>query len=41
MNTDSMVNTMVILLVVSIPLGIWKMIDIVVWMWQHVSFVVN
>lgn len=29
---------MLIIIIVSVPLGIWKLIDIIIWLYKHVSW---
>ncbi len=35
------VTPLLILLAIMVPLGLWKMIDIVIWIFHHVSIVVQ
>lgn len=32
---------MIVLLAITIPLGLWKLIDIIVWLWHHVHIAIN
>ena len=34
---DRLITTVVITLAVCIPLGIWKIVDIIIWLVKHVS----
>lgn len=34
---DQLFASMIWVLFISIPLAIWKIIDIIVWVWNHVS----
>lgn len=34
---DQLIKGMFALLVVSVPLGLWKLVDIVIWIFDHVS----
>jgi len=34
---EPLIKTMSILLFIFVPLGIWKMIDIMIWFFQHIS----
>lgn len=34
---DGMISTMALLLVVFVPLGLWKLVEIVWWLFTHVS----
>jgi hypothetical protein len=31
------INGMIILIFISVPLGLWKLIDIVIWLFSHVE----
>ena len=35
------VNVLVVLLIVFVPLGIWKLVDLVLWCWNHLSISVK
>ena len=35
------ITGMFILLCITVPLGIWKLIDIIIWLCHHVNVVVN
>jgi len=32
------INALLIICVISIPLGIWKLIDIIIWFCSHISW---
>jgi uncharacterized membrane protein len=34
----ALLKAIVILLVVFVPLGLWKLIEIIIWIWSHVHF---
>ncbi|QDP49075.1 MAG: hypothetical protein Unbinned4811contig1001_20 [Prokaryotic dsDNA virus sp.] len=34
---DQLIKAMFAVLIVSVPLGLWKLIDIAVWIFDHVS----
>ena len=34
---DKVINGMIVLLCVFVPLGIWKLIDIAIWLFSHIS----
>lgn len=38
---DTVINTIMIILVISVPLGLWKLVDIGVWLYHHVSIGVH
>lgn len=33
----SLFIAIVILLLISMPLAVWKLIDIVIWLWEHIT----
>ena len=35
------IMVMMIMLVITIPLGIWKLIDIIIWVYKHVHVSLN
>lgn len=32
-----LIQLMAVLLVISVPLAIWKIIDIIIWVWKHLN----
>jgi len=38
---DSFIKTSIILLVISIPLAVWKIVEIILWVYNHISIQLN
>ena len=36
-----LIITVIVLLVIFVPLGIWKLVDIIIWLWHHFHIVIN
>lgn len=34
---EAMLNGLLITCLISVPLGLWKLVEIVIWLWRHVS----
>lgn len=34
---ESLFRTVLVLLAIFVPLGLWKLVEIVIWVFQHVS----
>jgi hypothetical protein len=34
---DRLVRFLVIICCISVPLGIWKLVEIIIWLFQHIS----
>ena len=37
---ESLFNLAAVLLLIFIPLGLWKLVEIIIWIYQHVSIMV-
>ena len=37
---ESLFNLVAVLLLISVPLGLWKLVEIIIWIYQHVSIMV-
>lgn len=35
---DAAIKTMAVLLCVFVPFGLWKLLEVLAWVWNHVSF---
>lgn len=38
---DALFKFVAVLLIIFIPVGIWKLIDIIIWMWNHIHITVK
>ena len=34
---DQLVTTVALLLLIAVPLAVWKVIDVVIWVWCHIQ----
>lgn len=34
----ALVDTLIILCLIFVPLGLWKLVEIVIWVWSHLSW---
>ena len=35
---DTAINALIVLCTLFVPLGLWKLIEIIIWLWSHVHF---